>query len=227
MLIRHATMDDLDALATMEAACFPPAEAADIETLASRIERYPEHFWLLINTHPAKNEASFPAHVEEGMLVSFVNGLSTDCRDLDDAMYADATLHDEDGDWQMILGLDTAPVYQHHGCAGYLLRRVILDSALNGRKGIVLACKERLVEFYKEFGFIDEDLSSSTHGNAAWHQMRLLLGAQEPADGSEDGAIASSAAATDESIRRAMRETTRYIDSDESITQQFPAVSRR
>ncbi|WP_231129467.1 GNAT family N-acetyltransferase [Bifidobacterium choloepi] len=215
-------MDDLDALATMEAACFPPAEAADIETLASRIEQYPEHFWLLINTDAGKHDPSFPAHVEEGSLISFVNGLTTDEADLLDTMYDDASLHDEDGDWQMILGLDTAPIYQHHGCAGYLLRRVILDSALSGRRGIVLACKERLVDFYASFGFVDENLSSSTHGNAAWHQMRLLLTPQvdeEPVD-------RERAERTDETIRRAMRETTRYIDSDESITQQFPAVVR-
>ena len=37
MLVRHATLDDLDALAAVEAACFPPQEAADIDQLANRV----------------------------------------------------------------------------------------------------------------------------------------------------------------------------------------------
>lgn len=37
-LIRHATIDDLDALAAMESECFPAAEAADRSSLRARIE---------------------------------------------------------------------------------------------------------------------------------------------------------------------------------------------
>ena len=48
-LIRHATIDDLDALAAMESECFPAAEAADHSSLRARIETYPECFWLLID----------------------------------------------------------------------------------------------------------------------------------------------------------------------------------
>lgn len=48
-LIRHATIDDLDALAAMEFECFPAAEAADRSSLRARIETYPECFWLLID----------------------------------------------------------------------------------------------------------------------------------------------------------------------------------
>ena len=36
MLIRHATMEDLDAIEAVEAACFPPAEAATNESLTAR-----------------------------------------------------------------------------------------------------------------------------------------------------------------------------------------------
>ena len=47
MHIRHAAMQDLAALAAIEAACFPAAEAATEESLAARLEVYPNHFWLL------------------------------------------------------------------------------------------------------------------------------------------------------------------------------------
>ena len=180
MLIRHATMEDLDAIEAVVAACFPPAEAATNESLTARVATYPEHFWLLINTD-ADDDACFPASVEDGTLVGFVNGMTTNEKDLADVMYEDVSMHDEQGDWQMIFGVDVAPVYQHRGCASYLLRRVILDSTIAGRKGIVLTCKERLVGFYARLGFVDEGMSASTHGNVAWHQMRLPL-TQSPSE---------------------------------------------
>lgn len=133
--------------------------------------------------------ACFPASVEDGTLVGFVNGMTTNEKDLADVMYEDVSMHDEQGDWQMIFGVDVAPVYQHRGCASYLLRRVILDSTIAGRKGIVLTCKERLVGFYSRLGFMDEGMSASTHGNVAWHQMRLTLShtTGEPNDSNASG----------------------------------------
>lgn len=173
MLIRHATMEDLDAIEAVEAACFPPAEAASNESLTARVATYPDHFWLLISTDA--DDVSFPSAVEEGTLVGFVNGMTTNEPDLADVMYDDASMHDGHGDWQMIFGVDVAPVYQHRGCASHLLRRVILDATIAGRKGIVLTCKERLIGFYARLGFVDEGVSASTHGHVVWHQMRLPL----------------------------------------------------
>ena len=48
MNIRTATLNDLDAVTAVEAACFPPAEAATNESLTARVATYPEHFLLLI-----------------------------------------------------------------------------------------------------------------------------------------------------------------------------------
>ena len=142
-------MEDLDAIEAVEAACFPPAEAASNESLTARVAAYPDHFWLLVNTDD--DDTPFPSRVEDGTLVGFVDGMATNEPNLADAMYDDADMHDEHGVWQMIFGVDVAPVYQHRGCASYLLRQVILDAAQAGRKGIVLTC------------------------NVVWHPMRLAL----------------------------------------------------
>ena len=159
MEIRNATMDDLQAIAAVEAACFPAAEAATAEEFAGRLAHYADHFWLLF---------------EQGELVAFVDGFCTDMPDLTDEMYADAALHDENGAWQMIFGVNTLPEYRKQGLAGQLLRRAIADARQQGRKGLVLTCKERLLPYYAKFGFQDEGVTDkSTHGNAAWHQMRL------------------------------------------------------
>lgn len=47
MEIRTGTPADLAALTAVEAACFPPAEAATEAELAERLSAYGGHFWLL------------------------------------------------------------------------------------------------------------------------------------------------------------------------------------
>ena len=129
MLIRTATIQDLDAVAAVEAACFPPAEAATREEFAGRLAHYANHFWLLF---------------EDGRLAAFVDGFCTDAPDLTDEMYADAALHNEQGAWQMIFGVNTVPEFRRRGCAERLLRRAIEDARTQGRRGLVLTCKDRM-----------------------------------------------------------------------------------
>ena len=73
----------------------------------------------------------------------------------------------------MIFGLDTDPAYQRQGMARKVLQRFIDDARKQGRKGVVLTCKDRLIHYYRTFGFVDEGVSGSTHGDVVWHQMRL------------------------------------------------------
>ena len=47
MRIRTATPADAAALAAVEAACFPPAEAATAAEIADRLAHYANHFWIL------------------------------------------------------------------------------------------------------------------------------------------------------------------------------------
>ncbi len=158
MLIRTANLSDIPALAAVEAECFPAAEAASPEEIRERVEAYPNHFWLLF---------------DDEKLVSFVDGFCTDERDLTDEMYAKASMHDENGDWQMIFGVNTIPSARKKGFAGKLLRTAIDNAKMSGRKGLVLTCKDKLVDYYASFGFKKEGISESTHGGAVWYQMRL------------------------------------------------------
>ena len=160
MKLRHASIEDLDAIAAVEAVCFPKAEAATKELFRARLECYPRHFHLL----------------EDGeILVGFINGMVTDMEHLSDSMYEDAGLHNEAGQWQMIFGVDVIPGYRGRGCAGILLQQMIADAREQGRKGLVLTCKERLVPLYARFGFRNEGLSQSMHGGVAWYEMRLVF----------------------------------------------------
>lgn len=160
MEIRTARPEDLDALTALEAECFPAAEAASRKSIRARLTAYPDHFWLLLDADT---------------LVSFVNGMVTEEPDLLDEMYDNTALHNENGAWQMIFGVDTAPAYRRQGCAGQLLEHVIAEASRQGRKGLVLTCKDALVHYYAKFGFVSEGVSQSTHGNVLWYQMRLTF----------------------------------------------------
>ena len=157
-IIRTAVMSDLDAVASVEAECFPPAEAATKEEFAERLRYYGDYFWLMF---------------EDDKLIAFVDGFVTDEKDLTDEMYEKASMHNENGAWQMIFGVDTIPEYRCRGCAAALLNHVIGEAKAQGRKGLVLTCKDKLVHYYAKFGFVSEGVSGSTHGNVVWYQMRL------------------------------------------------------
>jgi len=63
--------------------------------------------------------------------------------------------------------LESIERHRGEGCARRLLERVIADARPEGRKGIVLTCKDRLLPFYAKFGFVDEGISASVHGNSS------------------------------------------------------------
>lgn len=159
MNIRYATMADLDDIASVESECFPVLEAATKEEFEQRIKYYGNHFWLMF---------------DDDKLIAFVDGFVTDEADLTDDMYENASMHDENGAWQMIFGVNTLPEYRRCGYAKELIKKAILDARKQNRKGLVLTCKESLVPYYSKFGFVDEGITDkSTHGNVLWHQMRL------------------------------------------------------
>ncbi len=52
---------------------------------------------------------------------------------------------------------------------------MIADAKKQGRKGLVLTCKDKLIAYYAGFGFVNEGVSGSVHGNVVWNQMRLTF----------------------------------------------------
>lgn len=159
-IIRHATIEDLDKIAELEATCFPKAEAATKESFSHRLKAYPDRFWLLMI---------------DNKIVSMVNGMVSNIPILEDEMYSDSSLHDNSGEWQMIFGVETTPECRRKGYADLLLRAVIAEVKEQNKKGIVLTCKSKLVHYYEKFGFVNEGLSQSTHGGESWYQMKLLF----------------------------------------------------
>lgn len=160
MIIKNATIDNLEEIVQLEHHCFPKNEAASITDLKDRLNHYPNHFWLLY---------------EDDTLVSLIDGLCTNIKELNDEMFHNASMHDENGEVQMILSVCTHPDYRKKGYSSTLMRQVISDSKKQKRKSIVLTCKTELLDFYSKLGFVDEGLSESNHGDESWNQVRLML----------------------------------------------------
>ena len=155
---RNVKAEEADQAIEIENICFPPNEAATSKEIQERLNVYANHFLLLF---------------EEDQLISFIDGFCTNHRDLTDEMYSDTSMHDENGDWQMIFGLNTLSEYQRKGYATKIMNAMIHMARQEKRKGLVLTCKDRLVPYYSKFGFKNEGVSSSVHGGVVWYQMRL------------------------------------------------------
>ena len=82
MEIRNAVFSDWKALAEIERVCFPAEEAASGDSIRERLSCFPDHFWLLS---------------DQGRIVSFVDGMVTEEKDLTDEMYERPAMHREEG----------------------------------------------------------------------------------------------------------------------------------
>ncbi len=160
MNIRNATLADLDAIAAVEATCFPAAEAASKESFAARLAVFPDHFWLC---------------EVDGVLAGFVNGAVLDAETIADCCYEHATCHNPDGTYQALFGVNTLPEYRKQGIGAAMLTAMIDTARAEGRKGCILACKDHMIHYYAALGFVCRGASASCHGGAAWNDMILLF----------------------------------------------------
>ena len=157
---RRGSAADLDLLTSIEAECFPAAEAATREQFADRLAAYGEHFWIL--------EVG-------GKAVGFIDGMVTDKETISDDMFENAGLHVPAGAWQAVFGLNVLPEYRRHGYAAKLVEKFIAEARNEGRRGCILTCKDHLLHYYARFGFVNIGVSASVHGGAKWYDMRLVF----------------------------------------------------
>lgn len=158
IVIRKVKPKDLERVTAVEAECFPEAEAAGRDAFRARIEAFPD---------------SFLVAEKDGQLVGFINGCVTDERTIRDEMYEDSSLHRPDGRYQSVFGLDVIPQERRRGIAELLMRTLIENARKKGRAGMILTCKDRLIHYYEKFGYVNQGLSESVHGNAVWYDMLL------------------------------------------------------
>ncbi|WP_041711358.1 GNAT family N-acetyltransferase [Clostridium pasteurianum] len=156
--IRQASIDDLHLVVKVEEICFPQTEAATRESLEQRINTFSTSF--------------FVAEID-GKIIGFINGCVTNKTTIYDELYKDSSLHILDGNYQTIFGLDVIPEYRNQGIAAKLMYYMIKASKKAERKGVILACKEKLIHYYEKFGYVNKGISKSVHGGAEWYDMIL------------------------------------------------------
>lgn len=156
--IREVTIKDLDEVTKVEEKCFPKAEAATKKSLEDRINTFKESFFIA----ELDNE-----------VIGFINGAVINETVISDELYENSHLHVKDGDYQTIFGLDVIPRYRNKGIAAKLMNHMIDKAKKDYRKGVILTCKDRLIDYYEKFGYINKGVSNSIHGGAKWYDMIL------------------------------------------------------
>jgi len=159
LTIRRASEADLDRCAEIEAACFPPEQAASRETMRGRISAYPEHILL--------GEV-------DGTVAGFVMGPVIDAPVISDEMFPDAGCHRPEGAFQAVFSLAVHPDFQRRGYGRLLLDALIGQARREGREAVILTSRDRKLAYYQSFGFENQGVQSS-HGGVPWFAMTLRL----------------------------------------------------
>ena len=158
--IREANINDLERISKIEEICFPNAEAATKNSLEERIKAFKESFFV----GEINNE-----------VIGFINGAIIDSKTIFDELYENTNLHNPNGKYQSVFGLDVIPELRNQGIATRLMNHIIDVAKKSNREGIVLTCKDKLIHYYEKFGFKNMGVSESVHGNVTWYDMFLEL----------------------------------------------------
>ncbi|MEZ5979490.1 MAG: GNAT family N-acetyltransferase [Planctomycetota bacterium] len=160
VLVRGVRPEDVATCAALEAACFPPEEAASPERVALRAREFPQGFLVL---------------ELDGELVGMANGGATNAPDLADEEFKALVGHEPGGTDLVLFSLAVHPRHQGRGLSKTLLNCYLDRARESGRRRVLLLCKEHLVPYYSRFGFVDAGRSTSNHGGSKWHEMRTDL----------------------------------------------------
>ena len=159
---RQIHQEEAEEAANIESICFPPNEACSREHMLERIKAAPELFLVAVDR-------------ETGKIAGFLNGIAVNETDFRDEFFTDASLHDSEGKYVMLLGLDVLPEYRKQGLGRELVFNYCRREQENGRRMLVLTCHENKVKMYKKMGCRDLGLSRSTWGGEKWHEMDIIL----------------------------------------------------
>lgn len=165
--IRKATIEDLDSISELESICFPLEQSASRDRLKNRLDTFSKHFLLA---------------EKDSILVGYIGGMVSNDKFIMDIMYENSSLHDENGQYQMVFSLVVRPEYRNNHIATSLMQKMIEISTKQNRVGISLTCLESMVQFYENMGFTNFGVSQSTHGDAVWYNMFKILNSSNIGD---------------------------------------------
>lgn len=156
MVLRKVNMQDLDQIIALENIGFITEEAATAEALKSRIVQIQETF--IVAEH-------------NGKVIGYINGPVIKERYISDDLFKNVPTNNSEGGYISVLGLVVAPNYQGQGIAGRLLNYFENLAKNQHRHGVTLTCRESLISFYEKYGYRNEGLSESCHGDIKWYNL--------------------------------------------------------
>lgn len=154
--IRNVKMEDLSELVVIEGLCFKKEEAATEEAFQRRIQSIPD---------------SFLVAEEDGNIIGLINGPVIESSYITDDLFSVTKANPAAGGHQSILGLAVSPHFQKRGVASALLTHFEKEASEKKRETITLTCKDSLIAFYENRGYLNKGVSTSEHGGVTWYNM--------------------------------------------------------
>ena len=145
--IRNVKMEDLPKLVVIENLCFTKEEAATKEAFEKRIQLISDSFFVA---------------EEDGGIIGLVNGPVIETAFITDDLFSDIKENPASGGHQSILGIAVSPNYQKRGVGSALLAHLEKEARVNKRETITLTCKENLISFYENYGYLNCGVSNSS-----------------------------------------------------------------
>lgn len=160
MDLREITALDEEIIYEIEKECFNEKERANKEKIINRIKVFGDCFLLLEHN---------------GLAVGYVGGMKINSKILEDEMYDNPFLHNENGKYQSVFSLCVKEKYRGLGYGKQLMEGIVKKGKEEKLEGIVLTCKDKYISFYESIGFKNLGMSKSCHGGAIWYDMFLQL----------------------------------------------------
>ncbi len=161
-LLRPVLPQEAEETIGIEYICFPSNEACTPESMRERARYAPECFLVAEDA-------------ETGKIAGFLDGIATNESVFRDEFFTDISLHDPDGNYVMLLGLDVRPEYRGRGLARRIMAEYAARQKALGRRALYLTCHEQLVPMYRKMGYKDLGLSASVWGGVQWNDMVMEL----------------------------------------------------
>ena len=158
MIIRQASLADLDAIHRIELENFSPEEAISREILAKHIET--------IST-------TFLVAEKNGKILGYLEGPIRPERHLHDVSFTMEIedCHSIEGGFISLTSLSISKEAQGLGVGRALLEAMKEIAIADERHGINLTCHDYLTAYYERHDFVNEGQSKSTYADEIWYDM--------------------------------------------------------
>lgn len=158
MIIRQASLADLDAIHRIELENFSPKEAISREILAKHIET--------IST-------TFLVAEKNGKILGYLEGPIRPERHLHDVSFTMEIedCHSIEGGFISLTSLSISKEVQSLGVGRALLEAMKEIAIADERHGINLTCHDYLTAYYERHDFVNEGQSKSTYADEVWYDM--------------------------------------------------------